>query len=156
MTLTPKRLKRLVTYRERLERIQEQQLATAHRAHLERENTLAAKERERDGWFAAGAPAAGPIDPQDFLAGVDYGRRLEREIGATRAALVHSANAVQAEREQLMLRRRDRRAMEVLLEHGIESERLAERRADLARLDELALRDYQPSQPHLTAEGKQS
>ncbi len=65
MTLSPKRLQRLVKHRERLERIQEERLAGARQQHLRRERALAETEARRDGLYASGAPASGAVDPAE-------------------------------------------------------------------------------------------
>jgi flagellar export protein FliJ len=144
MTLTPQRLKRLVTQRERLERIQEGELAEAQRLHQRRQHALHESREQRESVLAAGAPARGPIDPADFLAGVAYLRRIEREIGARQAALAHSESDVAAERAVLLERRRDRKAMEALLDKRLEEARIARSRADIKRIDELATNRWRP------------
>ena len=144
MSLTPERLKRLVVYRERLEHLQERKLGDAQRAHAAREQTLAETGQRREALFAAGAPGSGPVAPEDLALGRAYVERLDREATATRAALVHSNNAVVFERNQLLVRRRDRKSLETLLEQRVKEERIRERRADLATLDGMALRDWVP------------
>jgi flagellar export protein FliJ len=144
MTLTPQRLKRLVTQRERLERIQEGELAEAQRLLLRREHALDESRQQRAAVLDAGAPARGPIDPADFLAAVAYLRRVEREIGAREAALAHSEADVAEERGVLLERRRDRKAVETLLDRRLEEERIARNRADIKRIDELATNRWIP------------
>jgi flagellar export protein FliJ len=144
MTLTPQRLKRLVTQRERLERIQEGEFAEAQRLLLRREHALDESRQQRAAVLDAGAPARGPIDPADFLAAVAYLRRVEREIGAREAALAHSEADVAEERGVLLERRRDRKAVETLLDRRLEEERIARNRADIKRIDELATNRWIP------------
>ncbi len=92
----------------------------------------------------------GRIEPTDLICGAAYMLRVERDIGARRAAVAHSEDDVAAEREELLARRRDRKAMETLLEHRLEEERIARNRADIKRIDELAVNRWQS--PY-TAEG---
>jgi len=146
MSLTPDRLKRLVAYRERLEHLQEGKLGDAQRAHATREATLFATGERREAQFAIGAPSSGTVEPSDLALGRAYVERLDREMAASRAALVHSNNAVVFEREQLLIR--DRKALESLLEKRIEEDRGQEGRADRATLDEVALRDWTPEREH--------
>ncbi len=68
--------------------------------------------------------------------------RLQREIGARKAALAHSAETVEGERRELMERRRDVKAIETLLDHRLEEERVLANRADIKRIDELAGRRW--------------
>jgi flagellar export protein FliJ len=142
MSLTPQRLKKLVTYRERLEHVQEGKLGVAQRSHQQRERALADTSALRESLFEAGWPAAGAFEPIDLELVLAYVGRLEREIAATNAALVHSANGVAFEREQLLIRRRDRKAMETLLDRERESERKAALRKEQRVLDEVALRGW--------------
>ena len=142
MTLTPRRLKKLVSYRERLEQVQEGKLAIAQRAHRERERSLADTRALRESLFATGAPANGTFEPADLERGLAYVGRLEREIAATNAALVHSATAVAFERDELLIRRRDRKAMETLLDREQEFQRRTELREEQKALDEVALRGW--------------
>jgi flagellar export protein FliJ len=144
MTLTPQRLKRLVSQRERLERIQEGELAEAQRLLLRRQHALDESRQQRAAVLDAGAPARGPIDPADFLAAVAYLRRVEREIGAREAARGHSEADVAEERGVLLERRRDRKAVETLLDRRLEEERIARNRADVKRIDELATNRWVP------------
>lgn len=144
MTLTAQRLKRLVSQRERLERIQEGELAEAQRLMLRRKHALDESQEQRELVLNAGAPARGPIDPVDFLAGVAYLQRVEREIGARQAALAHSQADVEEERATLLERRRDRKAMETLLDKRLEDERIARNRADIKHIDEMATNRWLP------------
>jgi len=138
MPLTPQRLTRLVRHREQLERLQESEFAAAQRLYFVRLGALAEAHEQREQVMAAGIPAAGPIHLADLLAGVEYLRRNEREIAARRAAAAHSEQDVATEREELLIRRRERKAMETLLERRIEEDRIARNRADIKRIDELA------------------
>lgn len=138
MTLTPQRLRRLVKQRERLERLQEQELAEAQRLHAKREAALHESQGEREALLDSGVPASGPVHPADLVANVAFLRRVDREIGARGAALAHSVEDVALEREELLSRRRDRKAMETLLDHRLEDDRVAASREERKLIDELA------------------
>lgn len=142
MTLTPKRLQRLARHRERLERLQQQQLAETRQHHLRRERALAETEARREQVLAAGAPSDGPVDPGERAAADAYIVRLKREAGARKAALGHSAEAVERERRALMERRKDVRAIEALLDRYITEERSRRGRNEAWRLDEAAARQW--------------
>lgn len=137
MTMTPKRLQRLVKHRERLERLQEQELAGALRLYRRREEALTESLGNRHALLALELPA-GPLDIADAEAGMVYLRRVDREILARRAALLHSANDVEEERAELLARRRDRKAIEALRDRRLEEERIERNRAQLRFIDELA------------------
>lgn len=139
MSLTPQRLKRLVRYRERLERLQELELAQAMRLYNVRLGALEAAVGDRERALDAGTPATGNVDVAGLLSGIDYLRRASREISAKQAALAHSENDVAEERESLLGRRRDRKAMETLLDHRLEQDRVDGLRAETRRIDELAI-----------------
>ena len=143
MTLTPQRLKRLVKQRERLEKIQEGELAEALRLYRRREDALNESLGNREQLMATSAND-GPLDVADFLAAAAYLRRVDREIGARRSALEHSANDVEEERTELLTRRRDRKAMETLLDKRLEEERIERARASLRLIDELAITRWRP------------
>ena len=138
MTLTPQRLTRLVKQRERLERLQEQELAEAQRLYATRERSLHQSQEHREALLDTAVPASGPIEPADLVANVAFLRRVDREIGAKSAALAHSAEDVALEREELLVRRRDRKAMETLLDHRLEEERMAANREERKLIDEVA------------------
>jgi flagellar export protein FliJ len=143
MTLTPQRLKRLVKQRERLEKLQEAELAEAMRLYRKREDALNESLGNREQLMATTA-TEGPLDMADFLAAGAYLRRVDREIGARRAALEHSANDVEEERTELLDRRRDRKAMEALLDKRLEEERIERARAEMRLIDELATTRWRP------------
>ncbi len=143
MTLTPQRLRRLVKQRERLEKLQEGELAAATRLYRRREDALNESLGNREQLMESTAND-GPLDVADFLAAGAYLRRVDREIGARRAALEHSANDVEEERNELLLRRRDRKAMEALLDKRLEEERIERSRAESRLIDELATTRWRP------------
>ena len=140
MTLTPQRLKRVEKQRERIEKLQEVELAKAMRLYRRREDAL----EESLGNRAQLMELAAREGPLDFLAAGAYLHRVDREIGARRAALEHSANDVEEERSELLLRRRDRKAMEALLDKQMEEERVERARAELRFIDELATTRWRP------------
>ena len=143
MTLTPQRLKRLVKQRERLEKLQEGELAEALRLYRRREDALNESLGNREQLMETAA-ADGPLDMADFLAAAAYLRRVDREIGARRSALEHSENDVAEERNELLERRRDRKAMEALLDKRLEEERVERTRAEMRLIDELATTRWRP------------
>jgi flagellar export protein FliJ len=136
MALTPERLKRLVRHREQLERAQQLCLAEAQRRRVQRAAVLAASVSGRAAFLDSG-PVVGTVDWSVLAAGEAYILRLNRDIAAQAAALHHSDGEVEAERVQLLQRRRDVKAMEALLERRVEEERLQRNRLDSKRLDEL-------------------
>jgi len=136
-------LKRLVKQRERLEKLQEGELAEALRLFRKRQDSLNESLGNREQLMDTAA-AEGPLDMADFIAAGAYLRRVDREIGARRAALEHSAIDVEEERNELLLRRRDRKAMETLLEKRLEDERIERARADMRLIDELATTRWRP------------
>jgi flagellar export protein FliJ len=148
MTLTPPRLRRLVTHRERLERLQELELAEAQRLRLVRQQALEESHASRTRLLDAGVPAHGPVEPADLASNTDYLLRVQREIRARAAAVAHSDDEVAEEREVLLSRRRDRKAMEALLDSRVEEERIARNRADIKRIDELAVNRWRPTNGH--------
>lgn len=138
MALSAQRLKRLVAHRERLERLQEQELAGAVRVLRLRQQALDAARAGRLDLLATDAGA-------DLVARqgiIDYLQRLDREIAAKEAAVRHSLDDVEAERATLRERSRDRKAMESLLEKRVEDERIERNRADIRRLDDIAGRRW--------------
>ncbi len=137
MTLTPQRLRRLVKHRERLERLQEQELAEALRHFRRREDALHESLGNREALLDFGR-SSGTVDVASLHAELAYLRRVDREILARRAALQHSANDVEEERSELLARRRDRKAIETLLDRRLEEERIERNRAELRFIDELA------------------
>lgn len=138
MSLSPERLRRLVKHRERLERLQEANLAFELRQQAERQRALDASRAVRQALFDAGAPATGALELTTLEASAACVVRFGREIDARTAALTHSGERVDAARQVLMERRRDRKAMDTLLDHSLEAERLEERRRERNQLDELA------------------
>ncbi|MFN0147159.1 MAG: flagellar export protein FliJ [Dehalococcoidia bacterium] len=137
MALTPNRLKKLVTYRERLEKLQERELALTAQRQAERQRAVDAALDAR-GQFLDEPAALGPLDPVLRAAGGAYLGRVDREIEARYAALAHSRVEVAGERAKLLDRRRDRKAMEALLDAARAQLRHEHQRAEMAALDEQA------------------
>ncbi|MGE0599014.1 MAG: flagellar export protein FliJ [Dehalococcoidia bacterium] len=129
--------------RERLEKLQEGELAEAMRLYRKREDALNESIGNREQLMEVAA-TEGPLDMEDFIAAGAYLRRVDREIGARRAALEHSANDVEEERNELLLRRRDRKALESLLGKRLEEERIERARAELRLIDEIATTRWRP------------
>lgn len=146
MTLTPQRLRRLVKQRERLEKLQEGELAEALRLYRRREDALNESKANREA-LLDGPSTGGAVDIADLLAAGEYLRRVDREIVARGAALQHTANDVEEERAELMVRRRDRKAMEALLDKRLEEVRIERARAELRLIDELATTRWRPPKP---------
>ena len=122
MSLSTQRLKRLVNYRERLERIEEGRLAGELRRQAERQRALDETRALRG----------------DLGATTAFALRLNRDEAARLGALAHSAQAVAEQRGVLLAKRRDRKAMEALLDRQREHERVERNRAERKRIDELA------------------
>lgn len=146
MPLTPQRLKRLVSYRERLERLQEQELGRVNATRSEREAALHEVSNEKLGYLRSGLPG-GPLDITQMMANQAYSARLDRNQSARAAALRVSDQEVARERETLLARSRDRKAMELLLERRLVADRLLARREEAKQLDEAAIARWtQPTQ----------
>ncbi|OAI42756.1 hypothetical protein AYO38_02845 [bacterium SCGC AG-212-C10] len=133
-----------MSYRERLEKLQEQELARAVQAMTLREQALAEKQALRREYLAS-TVKRGRVDPIELQAGMAYGQRLERDIEARTAALQHSAAMVAEERLRVMERRRDRKAMEALLDARIAADRLEHNRTAIALMDEAAVTRWRPT-----------
>lgn len=143
MSLSAERLKRLVKHRERLERIQEGALGAELRKQAERQRALDETRGQRVELFAGGGVPTGPIDLSLLDASIAFLARLERDEGARLSALSASERAVAKERDHLLERRRERKAMEALLDRRIEEDRLAAERAERKRIDELGVLRWQ-------------
>ena len=150
MTLSPQRLRRLVKQRERLEHLQEQELAEARRLQAVRQQALDDAAARRERYLDAPIPRQGAVDVGGLAAGNGYLLHVQRDIAARRAAVAHSDADVAEELEELLGRRRDRKAMETLLDRRLEEERIERNRADIKRIDELAVNRWQPP-AHLSA-----
>jgi flagellar export protein FliJ len=146
MSLPPKRLKRLIRQRDLLERLQRRELAEAIRLRDRRAHALGEAHASRDQLLQPAAPGR-PVDIADLLAGAAYLRRLNRDIAARQAALHHSEEDVAEERALLLERRRDRRALELLLERRQAEERLRLARATARQLDDLVAARWRTATP---------
>ncbi|WP_322794963.1 flagellar export protein FliJ [Tepidiforma sp.] len=147
MSLPPKRLKRLLRQRELLERVQQRELAEALALRNRRAAALEESRATREAVLDLPLEP-GPLDPADLLARAAAIARLDREIAARGAALAHSDGDVAEEREALMERRRDRRALETLLERRLAAERLERARAQARQLDDFAAARWRPAFVH--------
>jgi len=135
-----------VKQRERLEKLQEGELAEAMRLYRRREDALNESLGNREALLDTSFGECA-LDMADLLAAGDYLRRVDREIVARKSALEHSANDVEEERADLLARRRDRKAMEALLDKRLEEERIERARAELRLIDELATTRWRPNTP---------
>ena len=139
MPLTPDRLRRLVRQREQLETLQEGRLGKALGQKAERELAVRESQSARaNHLIEARGSGSGPVDPLLLAAGSAYTVRLDRDIAARKAALAHSETDVDVERDRLLDRRRDRRAMETLLEKWLAERKLTLNRMQAKRIDEQA------------------
>ena len=137
MALTPNRLQKLVTYRERLAKLQERELALTAQRQAERQRAVDAALSAR-GQLLDEPSATGPLDPLVLGSAIGYLGRVDREIEARYAALAHSRAEVEVEREKLLGRRRDHKAMAALLESARARLRHERQRGEMAALDEQA------------------
>ncbi len=137
-----KRLRRLASYRSRLERQQEMRLANARRETLQREELLQDARGRLDSMLTLGVANRGEIDPVELHAGSRYLVRVGREISTRQSALNHYRERESAEREEVLERRRERRAMESLLEGELAREALEARRDEATKLDEQAAKSW--------------
>ncbi len=137
MALSILRLKKLVTYRERLERLQEREFAFAVQRRGTRLAALRATEAERSLYLGTPHPG-GILQPEALLAGVVYRVALERRVEAQAAALAASEREVAEERATLLDKRRDREAVQKLLDRAIARAKEERGRAERIRIDEVA------------------
>ena len=144
MPLNQERLKRLVRQRERLERLQEAELAEANHLLAVRRSAFEEAGSRRQRAVDEPVPSRGAVDPSQLLFCTAYLARASREIDARRAAVIHSETDVAEERAALLERRRDRKAMETLLDRRLQEERIVRNRADIKRIDEVAVNRWQP------------
>jgi flagellar export protein FliJ len=142
MPLTAKRLKRLTAYRERLEKQQEQELAKVLATRQRRIEALMQSQGARQSALNE-RPGAGHVDTLLLDATQRYLVRMSREVEARESALRHSDTEVAAERDFLLDRSRDRKAMETLREHALEYDRNLAQRTEAQALDEAAITRWQ-------------
>jgi flagellar export protein FliJ len=138
MSLTPQRLKKLVTYRERLERLQERELALTFQRKTERQRALDQAHGDRQSLLDYEPEYGDTLDPDLLAASGHYLRRVDRDIVARSAALATSDAEVARERDALLVRRRDHKAMETLLDHARDRQRREREKAAMAAIDEQA------------------
>jgi flagellar export protein FliJ len=132
------RLRKLATYRSRLERVQEARLALARRDSMQRESSLQESRERLDAMLSLEGANRGEVDPAVLAAGSGYVVRVNREIETRARALQHYRSLEDKERQQVLELRRDRRAMESLLERELERQAEEERRTQAQLLDERA------------------
>lgn len=145
MPISSKRLERLIRQRTLAERLQRRELAQAIAFRDLRARALAEAQATHETLLATG-PRTGTIDIADLLATTAYLLRLERDIDTRRAALADSEEDVAEERAVLMERRRDRRALELLLQRRRAQEQLQRARAEQRRIDDLVAARWRPAQ----------
>lgn len=134
-----RRIARLVSYRERLERVAERSLAEARRAALVRAERLAATRSAREALLReGGAPRSGTVELELLVTGQAHGRQLLRLAEAQAAALAHARELERQRLAELLDRRRERRALELLFERRRALWLRDERRCAMERLDEFA------------------
>lgn len=138
MARSVQRLRKLARYRARLERVQEAQLALARRDSMLRESSLQESRERLEALLSLEAANRGEVDPLVLASGSGYAIRMNREIEMRTRALQHYRSLEESERQQVVALRRDRRAMESLLERELERQAEEERRTQAQRLDERA------------------
>jgi flagellar biosynthesis chaperone FliJ len=143
MSLSAQRLRRITKHRHRLERMQEQQFAVARKATATRAVALQESVDELTAALAAGGAVAGQLDPALLAAGSAHLVRTKKAIAAKEAALRQSRLVEQAELDELLERRRDRKATESLLESRLVAARTDREQAEARRIDESATRNWQ-------------
>lgn len=144
MSLPKKRLQRLLRQRERLERAQEAALGVAVRAQAQRATAVDRAVSHRVAVLrGAGGHPADAVYRVTARAHIDA---TDRAIDARRAALRHAAEDAARQREALLERRRDRLALETLLERVEREERQRRARRDRRRLDEAAAHGWMRGQ----------
>lgn len=136
MSLSKPRLQRLMRQRERLERAQEAALGAAVRAQTKRSEAVRAAVEHRRAvvWDASSRPG----DPLLRITTRAHLDATDRAIDARRAALRHAGDATEREREALLARRRDRLAIQALLDRLEREERERRARRERLVLDEAA------------------
>ncbi len=134
-----RRIARLISYRERLERAAERSLAEARRAALVRAERLAATRSARETLLREGGPPpSGTVELELLVTGQAHGRQLLRLAEAQAAALAHAREQEGQRLAALLDRRRERRALELLLQRRRALWLREERRRAMERLDEFA------------------
>ncbi len=137
MALTILRLKKLVAYRDRLERFQERDFALAVQRRSGRLAALREVESERADYLAT-PPPAGLLHPETLMASGVYRTVIERRVEAQVGALAASDREVAAGRALLLEKRRDREAVQKLLERAVARAREERERDERVRIDEVA------------------
>jgi hypothetical protein len=142
MTLGEKRLKRMLAHRELMERVEETRFATVRQATARREQAVDAAQQRRVRLYTLGGPDRGSLDAPTESGRSAYTVRLGRELATGRAALEVGRRQEAVQREHLLDRRKDRMAIEALLERLASERRIRGRRHSAHVADEWAARDW--------------
>ena len=142
MSLDQKRLSRLLKHRLLLERIEGGTFATIRQNTARRERVLQGNQRRRIDLYELGGPPVGEVDPAEEGGRSAYSVRLRRDIQSAGAALEAGRREEAMQRQVLLNGRRDRMAIEALIERRREAARQAARRKQLQRDDEWAARNW--------------
>lgn len=137
MTLSPERLRRLVRHRKRLEQVEERGLTEAVALGRARQSVLDVSIQERALSLSPGNFVGPEVDLAARMGGRRYIERKDRLIAAQRSAVEHSEREADEARERLLQRRRDRRALEVLLDRELREASLRRERREANHLDEI-------------------
>ena len=132
--MNARRLRRLISLRSRLEREQEERLQVAARNRDGRASVVS--ERDAHKVTLLGSPSPRDTQAFDLESAALYLHRVDRQRSASRAALQHSLVVLAQERATLLARRRDRRALDVLLDRDSARRRALAVRAERERVDE--------------------
>ncbi len=142
MTIEEKRLSRLLKHRLLLERIEEGAFATVRQATARRQEVLTGNQLRQVELYEIGGPATGDLDTAMERGRSAYSVRLGRDIQSAGAALDAGRREEAQQRDVLLGRRRDRMAIEALIERNREAAKQASRRKQLQRDDAWAARNW--------------
>ncbi len=137
MTLSPVRLRRLVKHRKRLEQVEERSLTEALALGRARQAVLDLSIQQRVLALSPGNFAGPEVDLAARMSGRRYIERADRLITAQRSAVEHSGREADEARDRLLQRRRDRRALEALLDRELKEQSLRRERREAIHLDEV-------------------
>jgi flagellar export protein FliJ len=142
MSLDGKRLLRMLTQRELMERVEETKFATVRQATARREHALAANQQRRVELYTMGGPEVGSVDPAAERGRSAYTVRVGREIATSRNALEAGRRQEEIQRLQLLESRKDRMAIEALIERLRQQRHVKQRRRAARVADEWSARDW--------------
>lgn len=145
MTLSPERLRRLVKQRKRLERIEERNLTEVLALGRARQAVLETSIQQRAYSLLPEHFAGSEVDVAARMTGRRHIERTDRLIAAQRSAIEHSRREADEARNRLLRRRRDRRALEALLDRGLKEESLRRERREAVHLDEVGASSWHRS-----------